>query len=164
MFKRLILIALLGISTPVLAQQPAVQPNAPVAAKPQIPPPEALIILIRSTVVALSHANLTNNYSVLSGLGSPAFQKANPPTRLQTVFAAFRTNNIDMNPVVFVTPQLTSQPSIDNGRLRLVGFFPSQPMRVNFDLQFEPSGGMWKLFGVSVNLAAQTAALAPATR
>jgi hypothetical protein len=163
MFKNLVLIALLGFATPVMAQQPA-RPTAPANATPQIPPPEAMIILIRSTVVALSHANLTNNYSVLSSLGSPSFQKANPAARLQTVFTAFRTNNIDMNPVVFVTPQLTSQPVIENGRLRLVGFFPSQPMRVNFDLQFEPSGGVWKLFGVAVNLAAQTAALAPATR
>ncbi len=164
MFKKIILIALLGFAAPVMAQQQAAPSAAPVKAQPQIPPPEALIILIRSTVVALSHANLTNNYSVLSGLGSPSFQKANPPARLQTVFTAFRTNNIDMNPVVFVTPQLTSPPVIENGRLRLAGFFPSQPMRVNFDLQFEPTGGVWKLFAVSVNLAAQTAALAPGSR
>ena len=145
----------------VTAQSPAPVSQAPVAqaqiaqapaAQIQMPPAEALIIMIRSSLVALSQANVTNNYQVLNALGSDSFRSANPPARLAQLFAPFRTNNIDLAPVVFVTPQLSQQPSLNNGKLRLTGYFPTQPMRVDYDLQFEPSGGIWKLYGISVNL------------
>jgi hypothetical protein len=134
--------------------QPAQQAPAPKppAAQIQMPPPEAMIIMIRSSLVALSQANTTNNYAVLNALGSDSFRQANPPARLAQIFAPFRTNNIDLAPVVFVTPQLSQQPKIENGRLHLVGYFPTQPMQVLYDVQYEPSGGVWKLYGLSVNL------------
>ncbi len=133
------------------AAKPA--PVAPQGRKLAVPPAEAMVILIRSSVVALSHANLTNNYAVLNSLGSPNFRTANPPARLAQIFAPFRTNQIDMNPVVYVTPQLTQQPILVDGKLRLVGYFPTTPMQVDFDLQFEPDAGTWKLFGLAVNLS-----------
>ncbi len=138
---------------------PAPIPTQPPAnAQIQLPPPEAMIIMIRSSLVALSQANVTNNYSVLSALGSDSFRQANSPARLSQLFAPFRTNNIDLAPVVFVTPQLSQQPKIENGRLRLVGYFPTQPMQVLYDVQYEPSNGIWKIYGLSVNLnAAQQA-------
>jgi hypothetical protein len=140
----------------VTAQAPAPFALAPVAQAPvaqiQMPPPEAMIIMIRSSLVALSQANVTNNYQVLNALGSDSFRNANSPARLAELFAPFRTNKIDLAPVVFVTPQLSQQPSLNNGKLRLTGYFPTQPMRVDYDLQFEPSGGIWKLYGISVNL------------
>ncbi len=157
-------------ATPIAAQSPAViisagaagnaakgtVPVVPVPTQPQrqmqMPPPEAMIIMIRSSLVALTHANQTNNYTVLNALGSQNFKTANSPARLGEIFAPFRTNKIDLAPVVFVTPQLARQPSFQNGRLRLVGFFPTQPMRVEYDLSFEPEGGIWRLFAISVNL------------
>jgi hypothetical protein len=155
-------IAALGfVSSSALAQQKPVQVAAatvkaaapkPVA-QPHLPPPEAMIILIRSSLVALSQANLTNNYTVLNNLGSQGFRAANSPAQLAQRFSAFRDNRIDMNPVVFLTPQLTQQPSMVNGKMRLIGFFPSSPMQVNYDLTFEPDQGTWKLFGIGVNLA-----------
>jgi hypothetical protein len=154
MIRKAILFALLAISSPSIAQKSqAVSPPRTTPSQPQVPAAEAMIILIRATVVALSQANLTNNYSVMSGLGSPSFRTVNTPQRLQAAFASFRDNRIDMNPVVYVTPQLTAQPIVSDGKLRLIGFFPSQPMRVNFDLSFEPSDGVWKVAGMSVNLA-----------
>ncbi len=135
----------------VIAKAPA-PASQPAAAQIQMPPPEALIIMIRSSLVALSQANVTNNYQVLNALGSDSFRAANSPERLAQLFAPFRTNKIDLAPVVFVTPQLSQQPTINNGKLRLIGYFPTQPMRVDYDLLFEPSGGIWKLFGIAVNL------------
>ncbi len=132
--------------------------NIAAPAQIQMPPPEAMIIMIRSSLVALSQANVTNNYQVLSSLGSDSFRKANSPARLAELFAPFRSNNIDLAPVVFITPQLSQQPAIVDGKLRMIGFFPTQPMRVDYDLQFEPSGGVWKLFGLSVNLKQATQA------
>jgi hypothetical protein len=138
-------------ATKQVAQTPQ---SAPAPAQIQMPPPEAMIIMIRSSLVALSQANTTNNYAVLNALGSDSFRQANPPARLAQIFAPFRTNNIDLAPVVFVTPQLSQQPKIENGRLHLVGYFPTQPMQVLYDVQYEPSNGIWKLYGLSVNLNA----------
>ncbi len=134
------------------AKAAAAAPVIPAGTQIQMPPPEAMIIMIRSSLVALSHANMTGNYQVLSALGSDNFRAANPPARLAELFAPFRTNNIDLAPVVFVTPQVSQQPAITGGKLRLTGFFPTQPMQVNYDLQFEPSAGTWKLYGIAVNL------------
>ena len=111
--------------------------------------------MIRSSLVALAHANQTGNYSVLNALGSANFRAANPPANLAQTFANYRTNRIDLSPILYLAPQLSYQPAIQDGRLRLTGFFPSQPMRVNFDLSFEPEQGGWRLFGISVNLANQ---------
>ncbi|MFM9852873.1 MAG: hypothetical protein ACKVOJ_08735 [Sphingomonadaceae bacterium] len=156
-------LAALALLTPASAQQrtAAITPRpappaavaAPTPAQPQVPSPEAMIILIRASLVALSQANVTNNYSVLNQLGSPTFKQANPPARLQQIFEPFRRNNIDMNPIVFVTPQLKAQPAVKDGRLRLIGYFPTAPMQVNYDMQFEPSGGNWRLFAIAVDLS-----------
>jgi hypothetical protein len=167
MMKRLVAtlaLAAMTIGGPAAAQTARPRPAAAAtqSAQPtgqaQLPPAESMIILIRSTVVALNHANLANNYTVLNALGSPTFRQANSPQQLSNAFAAFRTNHIDMNPVVFLTPQLTVQPTIQDGRMHLQGFFPSQPMRVNFDLSFEPDQGVWKVQDLTVNLQQNTLA------
>ena len=148
------------LSTSGIAAEPRLQTVA-VAARPaqaaQLPAQEAMVILIRSSLVALGQANVTNNYSVLNALGSENFRRANPSPRLATVFESFRTNNIDLSPVVYLQPQLTAAPTLEKGRLRLVGVVPSKPMQVNFDLTFEPDRGTWKLFGLGVNLTAAPA-------
>jgi len=131
----------------------AAAPSLPAPAQAQLPPPEAMIILIRSSIVALSQANVTNNYTVLNALGSREFRASNSPVQLANVFQSFRTNKIDLSPIVYVNPQLTVPPTLVNRRLRLVGNFPTKPMQVNFDLTFEPDDGLWKLFGLGVNLS-----------
>jgi hypothetical protein len=137
---------------------PAPRPAATAPSGPQMPSSEAMIILIRASLVALSQANVTNNYTVLHALGSQNFKTSNPPARLASVFESFRTNRIDLSPVVVLNPQLSAQPTLANGKLRLVGIFPSKPMQVNYDLTFEPDGGVWKLFGLGVNLSAAATA------
>ena len=37
------------------------------------------------------------------------------------------------------------------GLIRIVGFFPTSPERVNFDLIFQPVQSRWRLFGIAVN-------------
>ena len=139
------------------AVSPAPAARAAVAPQVQLPPPEALVILIRSSIVALSQANVTNNYSVLNAMGSKTFRTANSPQSLANAFAQFRANNIDLSPTVYLSPQLTAAPTVQNGQLRLIGFFPSSPMRVNFDLSFEPDQAQWKLLNLGVNLSQNVA-------
>jgi hypothetical protein len=111
-----------------------------------------VLILTRSTLLALDHANKTGNYTVLRDLGSPNFQ-ANSAARLAEIFASQRNQDLDFSAVAVLEPQLTLLPQIEpNGMLHMAGFFPSAPLQVNFELLFEPVNRKWKIFGVSVNL------------
>jgi hypothetical protein len=136
---------------PLPIVRPDAQP-APAAGSLQVPDGNKQRILIRMMLVALNHANLTGNYSVLRDLGSPGFREANNPARLAEIFANMRLRNLDLGPIVVVEPLLTRKPSIDeNGMLRLTGLFPTRPEQVNFDLAFQFVAGQWRLFGIAVN-------------
>lgn len=148
------------------AQQPAPQrapANAATPTQPPKPPQPApidrngVLILIRSTVLALHHANLTGNYTVLRDLGAPGFQTVNTAARLSEIFANLRAQNLDLSGVSVLEPQLTVLPQIEaNGMMRMAGVFPSTPLQVNFELLFAPVDNRWKLYGLSLNLAQST--------
>lgn len=130
------------------------QPVAP--AEPPVPSPEAITIFVRSALSALDQANMTNNYSVLYQMGSANFRKTTTPEQLSQAFKWYRDNRaaggIDLAPVMVLPPQLSVEPTVKNGQLHLVGFFPSKPMQVNYDLNYEVEGGSWRLSGLAVNL------------
>jgi len=144
-----------------------VQAKEPAAAQPQakvpIPPAEQMAILIQTSVVALSQANLTGNYSVLHALGAPGFQQSNPPEKLAEIFKKLRESNVDLTPVILFSPNLVRDPVInEQGMLYLVGYYKTVPQQVNFEVVFQPVQGHWRLFGISVNTSpAATAAAQP---
>jgi hypothetical protein len=151
------------------APPPKAAPNGP-APKQQPPPPQApkpaqidrngVLILVRSTLLALDQANKTGNYTVLRDLGAPDFQN-NSAARLAEIFAQQRRDNIDLSGVAVIDPQLTLLPQIEpNGMMRMAGFFPSVPTQVNFELAYAPVGGRWRLFALAVSFG-QAAPAAP---
>lgn len=121
-------------------------------AKPAQIDRNGVLILTRSTLMALDHANKTGNYTVLRNLGSPAFQ-AKSAAQLSEIFAVQRKEALDFSAIAVLEPQLTLLPQIEpSGMLHMAGFFPSAPLQVNFELLFEPVNRQWKVLGVSVNL------------
>lgn len=111
-----------------------------------------VLILVRSTLVALDQANKTGNYTVLRDLGAPGFQ-TNTAARLSEIFASLRRDNLDLSGVAALDPQLSVLPEIGaNGMMHMAGFFPSAPTQINFDLVYAPVNGQWRLFGISVGL------------
>lgn len=148
---------------PILAQTAKAQK----ATKPQAPRPanidrNGVLILVRTSLLALDQANKTGNYTVLRDLGAPGFQ-ANSAAQLGEIFAGQRKDGIDLGGVAVLEPQLTLLPQIEaNGMLHMAGFFPSVPMQVNFELLFAPVDRQWKHFGISVALA-KSGPEAPAT-
>jgi hypothetical protein len=164
----------LALVLPIVADSPLAQESKPASgaaksapgAQPSAPTPaqidrNGVIILIRSTLLALDDANKTGNYTVLRDLGSPGFQ-ANTDARLAEIFAPQRRDAIDLSGVAVLDPQLTLLPQIEsNGMMRMAGFFPSVPTQVNFELAYAPVNRQWRLFGVSVSLG-QAAPVAPA--
>ena len=138
---------------------------------PQPPKPaqidrNGVLMLVRSTLLALDHANKTGNYTVLRDIGAPGFQ-VNSAARLGEIFAKLRNDNLDLSGVAVIDPQLNLLPQIEaNGLMHMAGFFPSVPNQVNFDLAFAPVNGQWRLFGISVSVgqSGPAAPLPPDTR
>jgi hypothetical protein len=111
-----------------------------------------VLILIRSSLLALDQANKTGNYTVLRDIGAPGFQ-SNSAARLGEIFAKLRNDNLDLSGVAVIDPQLSLLPQIEaNGLMHMAGFFPSVPSQVNFELSFAPVNGQWRLFGISVSI------------
>jgi hypothetical protein len=167
----LLILGLLGLGLVVAgavtasAQQtpphPAVVPQQAAAPKPANIDRNGVLMLIRSTLLALDHANKTGNYTVLRDLGAPGFQ-ANTAARLAEIFAKQRGDKLDLSGVAVIDPQLSLLPQIEpNGLLHMAGFFPSVPSQVNFELLFAPVDGQWRVFGVSLSVG-QSAPVAPA--
>src|SRR3990172_1851025 len=143
------------------AEQAAPRPQQSAAIALNVPQPEILLVLIRTTLVALNQAVQTGNFTVLRDLGCPIFQQANSPAQLGAIFADLRNRNIDLSPVVVVTPQITEPPSITQEQLlRLVGYFPTNPLQIHFQMLFQPVNGQWRLYGMAVNTVASPAAAA----
>ncbi|MGB0922462.1 MAG: hypothetical protein ACPG06_03745 [Alphaproteobacteria bacterium] len=120
-------------------------------AQAALPDRTAQTILIRTTIVALNHANVTGNYAVLRDLGSPAFILSNSPASLAASFAALRQSKLDIGPVVMFDPIMPKPAQIDsNGMLRLSGYFPTNPLRVKFELAYTQHDGGWRLAAIAV--------------
>ena len=144
--------------SPAWTQTPA--PAVTQAPKPANIDRNGVLILIRSALLALDHANRTGNYTVLRDLGAPGFQ-TNSAAKLAEIFAKQRNDNLDLSGVAAIDPQLSLLPQIEaNGLMHMAGFFPSIPSQVNFELAFAPVNGQWRLFGISVSIG-QTAPAAP---
>jgi hypothetical protein len=141
-------------------QQKSGQSDAPRSARPAnakpavlaVPDDQTLVALISSTLIALNQANVTGNYSVFRELGALGFQVANSTGQLSETFAKLRSSNFDLSPIVLLQPKLIRKPEINKGgMLRVTGFFPTEPERLNFDLMFQLLDGRWRLFGIAAD-------------
>ena len=129
----------------------------PEPAKPAAPAPsqpvsiEQTLYLIRSTLMTLNDANRSGNYTVLRDLAAPAFQAKNSAADLAMIFLDLRRRNFDLFTTALAPPQLTAAPALDgNGMLRLLGYYPTRPLQINFELIYQVVNGRWRLFGISV--------------
>jgi hypothetical protein len=156
--RRALAAAILAASAPGLAFPQ--QANPPPEPKPAQVDRNGVLILIRSTLLAIDQANKTGNYTVLRDLGAPGFQAANTAARLGDIFANLRRDKIDLSGVAVLEPQLTLLPQIEANVMHMTGFFPSVPEEVKFELLYAPVEGRWRLYGVSVGLA-QSGPVAP---
>ena len=158
----------LAVAPPAKKASPPASPAQLQLAAPQLAPqapmprPEDMLALIRTTIIALNQANQTGNYTVLRDLAAPDFRNANDASRLGAIFQVLREQAIDMTPLLQISPEVSETPAIDpNGLLRLAGFFPTQPLRVNFDMSFQYADNRWRPYTISVYLARLEAELHP---
>ena len=133
-------------------------PGGPLIANPPLPGPgiprdDLLEVMVKSALMTFNDANLTGNYAVLSARLHSEFRKQVPPERLASIFAAFRTNKIDIAPLLAHKTAYTESPAIDaNGILSVKGRLETRPWRTTFDLAWRREAGGWWLWKVNVRV------------
>lgn len=143
-----------------LAKRKLVEPIAAAARRtvgmpsPQAAPRSAIspqhLYLVRSVLASLADANRTGNYSVMRDLAAPSFQAKHTPADLAQIFATARTKPIDLDPAMFLEPQLAEVVRTEPNALRIKGAFAARPERLLFAMTFEAVGGHWRLASVSI--------------
>ena len=128
----------------------------PVAsAQNRVPAPKPLEALVKGSLMSLNDANLTGDYRVFHARLSEPFRRQFTPDRLKQSFREFHDKYVDIDIVCALAPVFDQPPYVDaEGKLVIHGFFPTEPTRVNFGLEFIPSDGEWKLFNISVGVKA----------
>jgi hypothetical protein len=128
-----------------------------------MPEPAVLLLLVRTTLVALNQANFTGNYTVLHALATPALQARVSPVQLGIAFTELREKHLDLSPVLLVSPQLSEPPELaPDGALRLAGVFKTVPEQIAFATIFKPVGGVWRIEALSVQAVTVPAPPQPA--
>jgi hypothetical protein len=123
----------------------------PAAAQNRVPSPNALESLVKATLLTFNDANVTGNYAVFHAKLSKPFRDQFPVERLEKVFAEFRTRQIDVDSIAALKPAYDPAPAVnDDGWLVVRGRFPTEPLQLDFSLEFIPSDGEWKLIGINV--------------
>jgi hypothetical protein len=89
---------------------------------------------VKYAIIAVDQANLTGNYTVLHAMGTPAFKKASSASQLSKAFESMRKANIDLSAILLYRPKLSSELVVRNGVMHATGYFPTEPMKVNFDV------------------------------
>lgn len=155
LFLRVSFIFLLLLGTEFASGQqtkPPAAPNAQPKPRQMTIEVNTVVAMIKGTIIALQQANMTGNYSVLRDLGTPLFRERFDQTGLALVFYNLRQRKIDLTPVLFLAPSLTKNPEFNkDSELVLSGFFPTQPLQIQFELRFMHLDGIWRLAGIGVD-------------
>ena len=124
-----------------------------VSAQNKVPSERSLEALVKSTLLSWNDANVTGEYAVFHAKLSKPFRDQFPPSRLKEIFKKFANENIDIAVVAAMKPTYDPAPVVDDkGKLVVHGYFPTEPLRVIFALEFIPSDGEWKLISINVKV------------
>lgn len=124
----------------------------------QIPSEEVQVMLIRNCLTAVNHASITGNFTVMRDLGSEQFRQRFKAADLSNSFQILRQQNIDLSPVLLHPPVLTQPTELSpEGRLRMTGMCPTQPLAIGFDIYYQYGPLGWAIDEVDLALADQTA-------
>lgn len=122
-------------------------------AQNKVPSERVLEALVKATLLTFNDANVTGNYEVFHAKLSKPFREQFPVERLARRFQDFNKKHIDFDIVAALKPAYDPSPAVDgDGKLLVKGYFPTEPLRVYFNLEFIPSDGEWKLISINVKV------------
>lgn len=104
--------------------------------------------LVHTTMVALVDGIVRNNYSDFYSLTSDNFRKQVPESKLSTIFSRFSSAPIDWENVQNMTPVIREKKRLNNGVLRIDGYYPTSPKHLGFRFEYSEGGSGWKVEGV----------------
>ena len=123
------------------------------SAQNKVPSERGLEALVKATLLSFNDAAVTGNYTVFHAKLSKPFREQYPPERLERTFREFSKKHVDFDVIAALKPGYEPPPRVDdNGKLLVKGWFPTEPMRVYFNLEFIPSDGEWKLIAINVKI------------
>ncbi len=123
-------------------------------AQNKVPSELALEALVKASLLSFNDANVTGNYTVFHERLSKPFRDKFSPEQLKETFKDFSQKHIDIHVVAAFKPTYAESPKIDpEGKLQVKGYFPTEPVRVNFELGFIPSDAEWRLILIHVKLS-----------
>lgn len=139
-------------SLPAHAQLAVPAPTAqPPISNVPVPGQLELSKMLWSTVLAVDHANLSGNYSVLRDMSSQGFQIANNAANLAQIFTGLRNQRVDLSDALLVPPTYIDAPRmVQDNILRVRGLFQLRPNSIYFDVHWTWEQGMWKLHGIDL--------------
>ena len=142
---------------PVVRPKPVHRLGKSPAGPVSVPSAEAIVMMVRGALAGVSQANFTENYSVLHGMTTPTLQARVSAAQFGAAFASLRKQKLDLSPILVLLPQFTVAPAVTpQGVLKLVGFFPSRPLQINFDIDYRPMDGFWMIDSLSVSAVPPT--------
>ncbi len=122
-------------------------------AQNKVPSDRALEALVKATLLTFNDANVTGNYEVFHAKLSKPFRDQFSVERLARRFQDFNKKHIDFDIIAALKPAYDPSPAVDgDGKLLVKGYFPTEPLRVYFNLEFIPSDGEWKLISINVKV------------
>jgi len=127
---------------------------------PQAVNPAIAEKLVKYAIIAIDQGNATGNYSVLRELLTPRFQAAASSAQLFEAFAPLRRMKLDMSALTMIKPVFARPPAIENGQLKIAGYFATTPIQINFTMTYAEQNGQPRLAGVSITPVKADAAAA----
>src|SRR3981189_2431915 len=118
-----------------------------------MPGPSAQEVLVKSRLVTLNDAVVTDNFTILHAKISKPFRDQFPPEKLRAVFKDLVEKHAVFDAVVAEKMIADEDAKIDEkGVLKLKGRFQTAPKQVKYQLGFIESEGAWKLSGVQIDI------------
>ena len=118
--------------------------------------------LIRSTMIAVNHANQTGNYSVLRDLGASQLKDRQNIADLADIFRGMRQANSDLSSTVLIDPTIVGGAKLTtDGKLGLKGYFPTKPQVITFDLAYIFEKSSWKISTITIGFLPPGQQVAP---
>ena len=128
--------------------------TGPTAASPKfsVPPPETLLLLVRTTMIGIDQANKTNNYSVLRGNWAARAEGIQYHAVGTNEHSSTTDEQVDLAPAACADADAhRAAEYLWKGLLILKGCL-TRPLRILFTFVYQKEHADWKPFGLSVGM------------
>jgi hypothetical protein len=122
----------------------------------QVPELATIRDMVKMTLTDFNKAVQANDFTAFHKTLAMAFREQYSAERIKDAFQEFIERQINLSGALGLDPVFSPKPKIgDRQVLHVVGYYPSTPSRLYFDLKYVPEGGTWKLLAISVNVKPQ---------